>query len=235
VPNVDQSMERKLTVLDDPWEIRNQFLRLKHTEADTIKFLDSVGVWRAVGDRRVTSSTAGPMLLAGWFGHEMFFGRALPITLEELWAEQALWKQLLSNEERLRAEFSPPPPESAAPFEKAEHASKSGILNTQSLHIEWQIQKRRLANGEISSVNAPRGVIQPFTGWKLLVATAHVDLLRKAQIQVCKRPDCGIPFTGRDRTFCSQYCGHLESVRKTRREKKQEKKHAKRRRRNLHA
>jgi hypothetical protein len=226
VPEVDQSMEREFTTLDDPWEIRDQFLRLKHTEEATVKFLTQIGVWNAAEDRHVTAASTGKMLMSGSFGHRWFFGRALPVTLEELWAKQTMWKNLLSDPDRLRAGFSPPPPQTAAPFEKADFASKAAMLNTLPLHIDWQLQRRRQPDGQISTAIEPLGIIQPFTGWELLVATTHMDLLRRAQFQICARPDCAIPFTGRQRQFCRQYCGHLESVRKKRRGEKQ---HGKRR------
>jgi hypothetical protein len=230
VPDVDQSMERKFTTIENPWEIRTQFQGLKHTEKAAIEFLNRVGVWKAVAQHSVSAASAGKMLLAGSFGYETFFGRALPITLEELWAESSLWKNhLLSDEDRLRAEFSHPPPENAAPYQKMEFALKANVINTQRLHIVWQSQKRLQPDGHVRTAIEPQGLIQPFTGWDLLVATTHVDLLRKSKLQVCQRHDCGNKFTGREAKFCSQYCGHLESMRKARREKSEEKKRAKRR------
>lgn len=225
MPEVEPEDDRKLTTIDDPWEIRDQFLRLKHTEEATIKFLTQVGVWQAVEDKHVTAASAGKMLLSGSFGHQLFFGRALPVTVEGVWAGQAFWKNLLSDEDRLRGEFSPAPPQTAAPFEKTEFASKATFLNTLRLHIDWQLRKRRQPDGRITSAIEPRGVTEPFTLWDLMVATTHVDLLRKARIQICQRPDCAIPFTrGRKRPFCTWYCGHVTSVRKGREEKKRGKK-----------
>ena len=220
VPEVDQDEERKLTVIEDPWEIRGAFLRLKHTEDATVKFLTQVGVWKAIEDKHVTAANR-KMELAGSFGHRIFFGRALPITLEELWAKQSYWQKLLSSgEDSLRKEFSPPPSGNAAPFEKVDFALKSSLLNTLSLHLEWQLQRRKQDDGRITSVVEPRGVVEPFTLWELLLATTHIDLLRRAKFQICQRPDCATPFTGRERQYCTQYCGHLESVRKNREEEK---------------
>jgi hypothetical protein len=45
------------------------------------------------------------------------------------------------------------------------------------------------------------------------------DLLREMQFKTCARHDCGVPFpvtSNHKREYCSQYCGHLESVRRTR-------------------
>jgi hypothetical protein len=50
-------------------------------------------------------------------------------------------------------------------------------------------------------------------------ATVTIDLLRKARFDTCARPDCGQPFaitSNHRRRYCTQYCGHLESVRRSR-------------------
>lgn len=47
-----------------------------------------------------------------------------------------------------------------------------------------------------------------------------IDLLRQLKFKTCARPDCGVPFlvkSDHKRDYCSQYCGHLESVRRNRR------------------
>jgi CGNR zinc finger len=49
--------------------------------------------------------------------------------------------------------------------------------------------------------------------------TTTIDLLRQLQFKTCARPDCGVPFpvtSNHKRDYCSQYCGHLESVRRSR-------------------
>jgi hypothetical protein len=222
VPEVDQDMERKIGILDDPWEIRNEFLRLKHTEEAALKFLTKVGIWNAVEDRQATQASCGKMLLNGYFGHQLFFGTATFVPLGELWARQTWWKNLLSDEARLRAEFAPPPLPNAAPFEKAEFAAKATAINTLRLHIDWWKVNRRKTDGSVTAAMEPRGVVEAFTFHDLLVATAHMDLLTRAKIQICEC--CGIPFTGRERKFCCWYCGHLQSVRKKRLWAKQQKK-----------
>lgn len=49
--------------------------------------------------------------------------------------------------------------------------------------------------------------------------TVTADLLRRSKFKICARKDCRVPFEVRSkhkRKYCSQYCGHLESVRKNR-------------------
>lgn len=49
-----------------------------------------------------------------------------------------------------------------------------------------------------------------------------IDFLRRVPFRICKRPDCGEPFAAdrKGKEYCSQYCAHLVSVRRTRRELK---------------
>jgi hypothetical protein len=199
VPEVNQDMECRLATIDDPWELRNQFFRMRHDEKAAFEFLNQVGVWRAHADPHVSAS-AGEMLLSGDFGYRLFFGRALPLTLEQLWRDQDHWANLLRSPSLLRAEFGPAPADDAPPFKKFDFAAKANLSNTLPLHLEW----RR---------SSPNAVIQPITGWELLIATAQVDLVSGAAFQVCQRMDCGIPFSGRRRKYCQWYCGHIESVR----------------------
>jgi hypothetical protein len=49
--------------------------------------------------------------------------------------------------------------------------------------------------------------------------TTTIDLLRQVKFKTCARRDCGLPFpvtSNHKRDYCSQYCGHLESVRRKR-------------------
>ena len=53
--------------------------------------------------------------------------------------------------------------------------------------------------------------------------TITVDLLQKVKFKICEREDCGAPFPVESqhvRRYCSQYCGHLVSVRRGRKEQK---------------
>jgi hypothetical protein len=49
--------------------------------------------------------------------------------------------------------------------------------------------------------------------------TSTMDLMREMKFRVCARPDCQIPFSvtsKHSRSYCTQYCAHLESVRRSR-------------------
>ena len=56
-----------------------------------------------------------------------------------------------------------------------------------------------------------------------LYATITVDFLRGVKFRACARKDCGFLFkleSRHKRRYCSQYCAHLESVRRNRRKKR---------------
>jgi hypothetical protein len=49
--------------------------------------------------------------------------------------------------------------------------------------------------------------------------TTTMDLLRQLKFKTCARPDCDKPFpvmSRHERNYCTQYCAHLESVRRAR-------------------
>lgn len=214
VPEIEQRRDyiANLAEIDDPSALRGEFLRLKHTEAASLEFLAKVGVWNAVEDRNPPSWSQS-MLMSGSFGYRYFNGRALPLTLEELWRQQSDWRSLLENPDALRSQFSTPPPSEATPHEKLKFSVNSLAFNTLQIHVAWQKQTRRQENGQKNTAVEPVAVLQTITGWEMLVATTHLDLLQRANFQRCQRSDCGIPFTGRERKYCSWYCGHIVSVR----------------------
>ncbi|HTY83410.1 MAG TPA: hypothetical protein VMB19_04285 [Silvibacterium sp.] len=65
----------------------------------------------------------------------------------------------------------------------------------------------------------PRMAVTTTTFEDALALTLSIDAVRHAKRSKCARPDCGVPFTytgGHARKFCTWYCGHIESVRKSR-------------------
>ena len=71
----------------------------------------------------------------------------------------------------------------------------------------------------------PHFLIEPYGIHGALFATVTIDHLSGTKYQACARPDCGMPFaleSKHRRLYCTQYCAHLESVRKSRRAAKSE-------------
>jgi hypothetical protein len=55
-------------------------------------------------------------------------------------------------------------------------------------------------------------------------ATITIDLLDRVKFRICARPDCGAPYaveSNHPRKYCTQYCGHIVSLRRKRSEAKQ--------------
>jgi hypothetical protein len=65
----------------------------------------------------------------------------------------------------------------------------------------------------------PRLAVTTTTFEDALALTLSIDAVHRAKRRKCARPDCGVPFTftgGHKRKYCGWYCGHIESVRKSR-------------------
>ena len=86
-PEVRQDVERRFVIEDNPWKLRNEFLRMKHTEEAALQFLAHVGVWNAVPGQE-SQGNLPKTILSGAFGFRVFQGCARPLTLEELWTSK---------------------------------------------------------------------------------------------------------------------------------------------------
>ncbi len=77
------------------------------------------------------------------------------------------------------------------------------MMNEFPMHIEW---KR----------NGPFAVVETMTGWEMLVATTHLDLLRHANFKSCARVDCGLPFprlSDHKKIYCDPECAYVVAQR----------------------
>jgi len=211
MPELDHAGRKLEPILDDPGDLRTEFLKLPHNATSALKFLEKIGVWSAWKVRTITSadSRVGTPIrghsLDGAFGHRYLNGLGvLPLTTEELWEEQAYWRKLLlKNLSPLRSKFAAPPRDEASTAEKETFATESEFGNTLPIHLEW-----KSGPGQY-----PHAVIQPLTGREFLIATAWLDIVRHERVQVCQRKDCGLPFTGREQKYCGDSCAHLMAVR----------------------
>jgi hypothetical protein len=78
----------------------------------------------------------------------------------------------------------------------------------------------------------PRMVVTTTTFVDALALTLSIDEVRRAKRRKCARPDCAVPFTftgDYTRKYCGWYCGHIESVRKSRKRAKKAKRDRKER------
>lgn len=70
----------------------------------------------------------------------------------------------------------------------------------------------------------PHYVHTDYTCRDAIHTSISIDYLRRVPFRICKRPDCGEPFAAdrKGKQYCSQYCAHLVSVRRTRKERKKQ-------------
>jgi hypothetical protein len=71
------------------------------------------------------------------------------------------------------------------------------------------------------------GVIEAYDTYQALLASVLIDIARGLRFRICARKDCGglFPLESRHkRKFCSQYCGHLVSIRRARKRQRRTKK-----------
>jgi len=211
VPAVSQATSVKVSEIDG-WGLRRRFLRLKPGDREAaLQFLQGVGVWRAQSAPGA-SLEEGNQLVSGAFGARVFNGRALSVPLHDLLRQQQWWLKTLRDPAALKARFGTPPAPSAKSIQKLSFALQTATMNELPMHIEW---KR----------GGAFGVVETITGWEMLVATIHLDLLRHADFKSCARADCGIPFprlSGHNQIYCSPECAHVVAQRALRKRKKRE-------------
>lgn len=216
-PAVSQDDNRMLGEIDDPEEIRRQFFKLEPDEDSALDFLNRVGVWLAVDDKRgregmdprlVNDLRVRATRFQGAFGHRYFNGRAVVATVESLHDDQKYWRELCKNRARLRAEFGPPPSGDSSAGQQEWSAIMASFGNTLPVHLEWRGRH-------------PHAVIQPITGWELLIALAWIDLVTGAVFKVCRNPNCGVEYTWGRPKFCSLECERANTKRTYRRRIKQ--------------
>ena len=156
----------------DAWQLRHDFLHLKHSMAALSEFLNYYGRWSRLTypypelrrQGRTSSLSFSPGLL---FGEEM-------------------WEQQTEIKDSLRGDRG-----------------------------EW-LQKHPLGFGSRSKF--PYFVHTDSTCLGAIQTSIGIDFLRRVPFRICKRSDCGIPFPAdrKGKQYCSQYCAHIVSVRRSR-------------------
>jgi hypothetical protein len=179
----------------DGWQCRQEFLGLPEDDHALCQFLNKVGLWTSV-----------PSLYEGAEYTKHVLG-APPILLSEtirLWPFQVwtlrkvLTEQLKSRKSFISLYASP-----------GYNRPQSGLIPDLSLRFKL--------DGQVSM-----GVVTTTSFWETLLATIYVDIARGFHFATCQRRDCdGDPLfvveSRHKRKYCSQYCGHIESVRRQRR------------------
>ncbi len=153
----------------DAWQLRDDFLHLKHSSDALLEFLHLYGKW---------SEKTSPAMNSRYIWVPGFIFEA------EIWQKQAFVKNALKGDPGQWVETHG--------FRLRPRSSFPHFVHTAS--------------------DCLRAIVDSIT----------VDFLRRVPFRICKRPDCGTPFAAdrRGKEYCSQYCAHVVSVRRTRSEQK---------------
>lgn len=99
-----------------------------------------------------------------------------------------------------------------------------GSLNALEQHSgkydDFQVRFERSKDGKF------RLALTTATFLDALLLALSVDQLQSARVRKCARPDCGVSFSitgGHKRKYCTWYCGHIESVRRSRKKMRKRK------------
>lgn len=201
----------------DAWQMRDEFFGLKRNTRALTDFLDKWGIWDSYTIQRQTEA---PRLFAplkpgtnsdpdDWRSRlqEHF------VFPEKIWDLREYYRAALIGPDDewlayvdgmsavLAGKIADTPPEQ----KRAETLIRTASMRSRYPHF---LVKRNYCRDAIE-------------------ATITMDLLRKAKIRSCKRSACRKPYeiTSRHkRQYCSQYCAHLESMRRQSRDKAKKKK-----------
>jgi hypothetical protein len=189
----------------DGWERRDEFFRLPQTDNALLGFLSKVGVWRAgragahVG---YVYTPVSPFIYKA--SKEMMQhcqeGHPPPVSVDAMWDFRKSLRESLKN----RKKFI----ETRAPARRPQTVLEA-LLPVDTFDLSFELEKN------------PEGVVTVTDARHMLLTTVYVDVVRGLRFKYCQRNDCRAPFVVESehaRKFCTQYCGHLESIRKKRRE-----------------
>ena len=186
--------EVKLAELDG-WDCRAEFLDLpEHDLPMLTTFLNKVGVW---------SPDVNSPVLSYW-------DRPLYAQPEDIWRFREDLKDALIHRKHFMSGVAPAFPK---PKTLLDLIAQSHSANDFALHFE------------LTDVAA--GVVTISNARHMLFATVLTDAANGIRFKICKRKDCGKAYpieSEHERKFCTQYCGHLWSVRNKREQERQKRK-----------
>jgi hypothetical protein len=192
----------------DPWELRIEFLRLQYHDSveKFLKFLRRAGEFGSTGNIQMpatgvfASALPEPVLINGERRHYRDV-----ITVRMLIAYQDALRYALENKQA---------------FYGCEAPIYPNQLDSPAQKLDFNFSVTLSADGK------PYLLAQPYGFWESAMLSVHKDYLEGAEIKKCERHDCGVQYPaigGYERKYCSPYCGHLEYMRKKRKEQRWQK------------
>lgn len=194
----DEMSDRGYPTELNGWRCRDDFFKLPQTDEAFMGFLARVGVFAS--DSRVVGHYSTE------FMQHCRENNPTPFRVDAIWKLRDRLKEILLDHKRSPERYSPDRPLSKR---LSEFVSELGA------HSDFLL---RFDLGRV-----PVGEVTITDGLQMLLATVFTDLVRGLRFKYCARADCGRLFPVKSRhkrKYCCQPCGHLESVRKQRREEK---------------
>jgi hypothetical protein len=177
--------------INDGWECRQEFLKLPEGNNQALcRFMNKVGLFES--ENGSPGTKAETYHLSG--GRAVTFPRQIHMFTDRIWGLRRVLDQDMLSEKKFIQLYA------------SDSAVKSGLIP--DLPFRFKLD-----------ADVAMGVLTTVALWEMLLVTIYVDLARGFHFQICQRPDCQVKFpveTAHERKFCSQYCGHLESMRKKR-------------------
>jgi hypothetical protein len=189
----------------DPWEIRNRFFRLKEDDNE---------------------AAAALLSDVGFFEMPDLSLKLLGLAMEK-GSKQELVDSMLRESRRhdwVRGEdgWHGVRPDSATPFPARAFWEFWNAMRAEMKPKVSEVFAQRDYTSRFAGLMrlGPSIVVTALTFKDAIAASIRIDQLRKAKFKKCRREDCQIPFAAvgpRKRKYCCWECGHLVSVRKSRR------------------
>jgi hypothetical protein len=172
----------------DGWNYRGEFFGLPENDpARLAEFLNRVGVW----------SSDPESAALDWSRYPLY------VSPDDIWLFRQDLKDALLYQKKFSSDVTPRRQMPKTLFDLMTEPYRAA--NEFPLHFELS--------------NVVTGVVTVLNARRMLIATVLADVANGIRFKACMRPDCPQTFpleSEHKRKFCSQYCGHLVSQRKTR-------------------
>jgi hypothetical protein len=177
----------------DPWQMRNKFLSVNTSDPDSlIEFLNKVGMW----DGPTTDELIRQGELNDFYPWRYRYGK------REIEVANQPWRNL-------------------GTFIEIQGIIEEDLMLLKKRKTdEFQVSKNWFFYP--STFNNKRLLITTTSFLQSVSLTIEIDRITQAKVKKCERPDCPVVFTwtgGRARKFHDWNCGHVVSVRNSRKEK----------------
>jgi len=185
---------------DDPWAMREEFLRLKRNTKALLAFLNKWGVWGPT-QTSIASISAGAASLVPKKAP------LLHIRVGGVGDGEESMKVQIVNRNALYYLL----PAGIWEFQKE---CRTGLNKPAEKWLSKHPLRELYSRHEY-----PHYLLHATSCRRAILDTIVIDHLRKVQFRLCARADCRTPFaieTRHQREYCCQYCAHIESVRKQR-------------------